>query len=125
VKINYTLPGYRPETDVAKDLVESFDSPFKNRMQAFEARQPVAWQELLGLHMLAPDPTQVSPPAGHGAVEDAAILRQQWRDMLSRHGVDDELENSPEPVRRMLALLQTYQRESDALFSRGVSEAEQ
>jgi len=125
LRINYTLPGYRPETDVAKDLVESFDSPFKNRMQAFEQQQPVGWKELLGLDLMAPDSSQVAQPqpAPRGAA-DAAALRQQWRDLLSRHGEAEEFQNSPEPVRRMLELLERYQRESDRVFSLGVSEAQ-
>ncbi len=125
MRINYTLPGYRPETDVAKDFIESFDSPFKNRMQAFEQQQPVGWKELLGLDLMAPDPSQVAqpqPPSSGAA--DAAVLRQQWRDLLSRHGGAEEFQNSSEPVRRMLELLERYQRESDGVFSRGVSEAQ-
>jgi hypothetical protein len=125
LKINYTLPGYRPETDVARDLVESLDSPFKNRMQAFEQRPPVSWKELLGLNLMPPDPSQVAhPQSSYSRVVDAAALRQQWRDLLTRHGGAEELQDSSEPVRRMLELLQTYQKESDALFSCGVSEAE-
>jgi hypothetical protein len=34
------------------------------------------------------------------------------------------MQNSPEPVRRMLQLLQAYQKQSDDLFSRGVSEVQ-
>ncbi len=125
MKINYTLPGYRPETDLGKDLVESFDSPFKSRMQAFEQRQPVGWKELLGLNVMPPDPSQlVQPQSGSSGVVDAAVLRQQWRDLMSRHGGEHELQSSPEPVRRMLELLESYQRESDGLFSRGISEAQ-
>jgi hypothetical protein len=125
LKINYTLPGYRPETDVAKDLVESFDSPFKNRMQAFEQQQPVGWKELLGLDQMPPDPSQIAQPEREaGGVMDASALRQQWRDFLSRHSGREEMQNSSEPVRRMLQLLERYQKESDAVFSRGVSEAQ-
>ena len=125
MRINYTLPGFRPETDVAKDLVDSFDSPFKNRMQAFEQRQPVGWKELLGLNATPPDPAQVAQPqSAYSRVSDPATLRQQWRAFLSRHGGPEELQSSSGPVRRMLELLQSYQREADALFSRGVSEAE-
>lgn len=124
MKINYTLPGYRPETDVSRDLVESFDSPFKNRMQAFEQQQPVGWKELLGLDQIPPDPSQIMPPEREGSgVTHASALRQQWRDFLSRHGGTEEMQNSSEPVRRMLQLLENYQKESDAVFSRGVSEA--
>ena len=125
MKINYTLPGYRPETEVARDLVESFDSPFKNRMQAFEQQQPVGWKELLGLDMMPPDPTQIPQPESQsGRVPDAALSRQQWRDFLSRHGGAEEFQNSPLPVRRMLDLLRSYQKESDDVFARGVSEAQ-
>jgi hypothetical protein len=125
LKINYTLPGYQPETNVARDLVESFDSPFKNRMQAFEQQQTVGWKELLGLNLMPPDPAQVAQPQSQSSgVADAAISRQQWRDFFSRHGGAEELQNSPEPVRRMLELLQSYQKESDDVFSRGVSEAQ-
>jgi hypothetical protein len=110
---------------VGKDLVESFDSPFRNRMQAFEQREPVGWKELLGLTLMPVDPSQLAPPErGSNGIMDAAALRQQWRDLMSRHGGDDELQSSSEPVRRMLGLLESYQRESDGLFSRGVSEAE-
>lgn len=123
MKIDYTLPGYKPEVDVSKDLVESFDSPFQNRMQAFEQQQPVGWKELLGLNQLPPDPSQIAQPQSPSAgVTDASLLRRQWSDCLSRHNGADELKNSPEPVRRMVELLQSYQRESDELFSRGVSE---
>ena len=125
MKINYTLPGYRPETDVGKDVVESLDSPFKNRMQAFEQRQPVSWKELLGLNLMPPDPSQVAQPqSAYSRVADPAALRQQWRDLLNRHGGAEELQNSSEPVRRMLELLQSYQKDSDTVFSHGVSEAE-
>lgn len=125
MKVNYTLPGYRAEVDVSRDLVESFDSPFKNRMEAFEQQQPVGWKELLGLNQLPPDPSQVAQPYSQSSgVTDPALLRQQWRDFLSRHGGAEELQNSPEPVRRMLELLQRYQKESDDVFSRGVSEAQ-
>jgi hypothetical protein len=125
LKINYTLPGYRPETDVAKDLVESFDLPFRNRMQAFEQRQPVSWKELLGLDLMPPDASQVAQPQSEASgIADAAALRQQWRDFLIKHGGAEELQNSSEPVRRMLELLESYQRESDSMFSRGVSEAQ-
>lgn len=125
MKINYTLPGYRAETDVAKDLVESFDSPFKNRMQAFEQQQPVGWKELLGLNQMPPDPSQVAQPQGESSgVTDASTLRQQWRDFLSRHSGAEEMRNSSEPVRRMLELLESYQRESDSIFAHGVSEAQ-
>ena len=125
MKVNYTLPGYRPEIDVSKDMVESFDSPFKNRMEAFEQRQPVGWKELLGLNHLPPDPSQVAQPQSRSAgVVDASVLRQQWRDFMTRHGSTEELQNSSEPVRRMLDLLRNYQKESDDLFSRGVSEAQ-
>ena len=125
MKINYTLPGYRAETDVAKDLVDSFDSPFQNRMQAFEQQQPVGWKELLGLNEMPPDASQVAQPDWESSeVSDASALRQQWRDFLGRHSGAEELENSSEPVRRMLELLEDYQRESDTLFSRGVSEAQ-
>lgn len=125
MKINYTLPGYRPETDVSKDLVESFDSPFKDRMQAFAQPQPVGWKELLGLNLMPLDPSQVAQPQSQSSgVADAALSRQQWRDFLSRHGGTEELQNAPEPVRRMLELLQSYQKESDEVFSRGVSEAQ-
>jgi hypothetical protein len=125
LKINYTLPGYQPETDVSRDLVESFDSPFKNRMQAFEQQQPVGWKELLGLNLMPPDPSQVAQPQSQSSgFVDAAVLRQQWRDFMSRHGGAEELQNSPEPVRRMLELLESYQKDSDDVFSRGVSEAQ-
>lgn len=125
MKVNYTLPGYRPEVDVSRDLVESFDSPFKNRMEAFEQRQPVGWKELLGLNRLPPDPSQIAQPQSQwSGITDAAILRQQWREFLNRHGGPEELQNSPEPVRRMLELLQSYQKGSDRVFSRGVSEAQ-
>jgi hypothetical protein len=125
LKVNYTLPGYRPEVDVSRDLVESFDSPFKNRMEAFEQSQAVGWKELLGVDRMPPDPSQVAPPESQrSGVADAALLRQQWREFLSRHGGPEELQNSPEPVRRMLELLQRYQTGSDQVFSRGVSEAQ-
>lgn len=125
MKISYTLPGYQPETDVSKDLVESFNAPFKNRMEAFEQQQPVGWKELLGLNQGSPDPSQVAEPHSQSSgVRDAAAYRQQWRDCLSRHGGADEMENSSEPVRRMLELLKGYQKQSDDLFSRGVSEAQ-
>ncbi len=125
MKVNYTLPGYRPEVDVSRDLVESFDSPFKNRMEAFEQQQAVGWKELLGLNQPPPDPSQVAQPHSQSSgVTDAALLRQQWRDCLSRHGGAVELQDSPEPVRRMLELLQSYQKECDDIFSRGVSEAQ-
>lgn len=125
MKINYTLPGYRPETDVARDMVESFDSPFKNRMQAFEQQQPVEWKDLLGLNQMPPDPSQlVQPQWESGGVTDTSALRQEWRDILSRHGGTEEMQNSSEPVRRMLQLLESYQREADGVFSRGVSEAQ-
>jgi hypothetical protein len=125
LKINYTLPGYRPEVDVSRDLVESFDSPFKNRMEAFEQQQPVGWKELLGLNQMPPDASQAGQPQSQGGgVADPARLRQQWRDVLSRHRSAEELQNSPEPVRRMLQLLHTYQKDSDDVFSRGISEAQ-
>jgi hypothetical protein len=125
LKVNYTLPGYRPEVDVSRDLVESFDSPFKNRMEAFEQQQPVGWKELLGLDQMPPDPSQIAQPDSQSsAVADPALLRQQWRDLLSRHGTAEELQNSPEPVRRMLELLQAQQQESDDVFSRSVSEVQ-
>ncbi|HEX4772170.1 MAG TPA: hypothetical protein VH351_15145 [Bryobacteraceae bacterium] len=125
MKVNYTLPGYRPEVDVSRDLVESFDSPFKNRMEAFEQQQPVGWKELLGLDQMPPDPSQIAQPDSQSsAVADPALLRQQWRDLLSRHGTAEELQNSPEPVRRMLELLQAQQQESDDVFSRSVSEVQ-
>ena len=125
MKVNYTLFGYRPEVDVSRDLVESFDSPFKNRMEAFQQQQPVGWKELLGLNQAPPDTSRVAQPQSQsGGVTDAALLRQQWRNVLSRHGAAEELQNSPEPIRRMLELLQTYQKESDDVFSHGVSEAQ-
>ena len=125
MKINYTLPGYRPETGVGNDVVELFDSPFKNRMEAFERRQPIAWRELLGLNRKASDPSQIAQPeSAFGESPDATSVRQQWRALLRRHGGFDEWRSSPAPVRRMLALLESYQKESDRLFSRGLSERE-
>lgn len=125
MKVNYTLPGYRSEVDVSRDLVESLDSPFKNRMAAFGQQQPVGWRELLGLNQAPPDLAEVARPHSQSSeVTDAAILRQQWRDFLSRHGDPEELRNSPEPVRRMLELLQMHQKDSDDVFSRGMAEAQ-
>ncbi|MBV8072911.1 MAG: hypothetical protein JO270_23615 [Acidobacteriaceae bacterium] len=125
MKVNYTLPGYQPEVDVSRDIVESFDSPFKNRMEAFERQQPVGWKELLGLDQTPPDPSQVAQPESQSSgVADAALLRQQWQDFLGRHGGIEELQNSPEPVRRMLQLLQSYKKDSDDVFSRGVSSSQ-
>ena len=124
MKINYTLPGYGPETDAGSDLVESFDSPFRNRMQAFEQQQPVSWKELLGVNQMPPDSSQVAQPHSRSSgVADAVLLRQQWRDFLNRHAGPEEIQTSAEPVRRMLELLHTYQKESDEMFSRGVAEA--
>jgi hypothetical protein len=124
VKVNYTLPGHQPEVDVGKDLVESFDAPFKSRLQAFERRQPVAWRELLGLNRTPPDPSQVPPLPDSGQMADAAALRQQWRELVSRHGGFSEWQSSPEPVRRMMTLLESYQKQADQLFSRGLSGGE-
>ena len=125
MKINYTLPGYQPETGVGNNLVELFDSPFKNRMHVFERRQPVDWRELLGINRTAPDPSQIAQPeSASGESPDATSVGQQWRALLRRHGGLDELRNSPMPVRRMLALLESYEKESDILFSRGLSEGE-
>ena len=94
-------------------------------MEAFEQQQPVGWKELLGLNQLPLDPSEVAQPqAQSGGVAHAALLRQQWRDLLGRHGGAEELQNSPEPVRRMLELLESYQKEADGVFSRGLSEAQ-
>lgn len=123
MKINYTLPGLVPETDVGKEIVESFDSPFKNRMEAFERKQPVAWRDLLGLNRQAPDPSQVAAPPPSNSSEAAAI-RQQWRDLLGRHASADSLQGAAPPVQRMMRLLATYQKESDRLFSMGLAETE-
>ncbi len=125
MKINYTLPGFQPENDVSKDLVGSFDSPFKNRMQAFERRQPVAWRDLLGLNQTPPDPSHIAPPETQpGSVSQSAALRQQWRELLGRHAGAAEMASAPPAAQRMLTLLQQYQKDSDGMFSRGLSEAE-
>ncbi len=126
MKINYTLPGYQPETDAAKDLVDSFDSPFKNRMQAFERRQSVSWRDLLGLNQMPPDPAQIPAPESSSVeTATAAILRQQWRELLSRHSGRGAMKNTPVPVRRMLSLLERYQKEADHLFSYTLSEGQE
>lgn len=94
-------------------------------MAAFGQQQPVGWRELLGLNQAPPDLAEVARPHSQSSeVTDAAILRQQWRDFLSRHGDPEELRNSPEPVRRMLELLQMHQKDSDDVFSRGMAEAQ-
>ena len=121
MKINYTLPGYQTEigSAVGKEVAESFNSPFQDRMRAFAPSQPVSWSELLGLHQTPPDLAQMNPPPGSASrnSSDAAARDRQWRQMLSRHGGFEEVVNSPEPVRRMLSLLENYQKESDALAS--------
>jgi hypothetical protein len=125
VRINYTLPGYQPETDATNQVTDSFDSPFQNRMRAFERREPVAWRDLFGLNKTPADPGQVGPPPRSKASEtaDLAIIRQQWRQLLGRHSGHADLQNAAPPVRRMLGLLQRQQEESDKLISRGLAES--
>lgn len=126
MKIDYTLPGFEPETELAKGVAESFNSPFQNRIRSFERRQPVAWRDLLGLSETPPDPAQLpAPPRSQtNEVSDPAIQRQQWHDLLSQHSGFEEMLNSPAAVRRMMAVLNSHQKEADNLFSRGLSEGE-
>ena len=127
MKINYTLPGYQPEIDGTSEVTESFDSPFQNRMRAFERRQPVAWRDLLGLNQTPPDPGQVGAPPSEsaGPATEPEMIRQQWRQLLSKHGGSEELQNTAAPVRRMLGVLQQHQTESEKLVSRSLAEEAQ
>lgn len=127
MKINYTLPGYQPELEGTSEVTESFDSPFQNRMRVFERRQPVAWRDLLGLNQTPPDPGQVGAPPSNsaGPATEPEMIRQQWRQLLSRHSGSENSQSTAAPVRRMLGVLRQYQVESEKLVSRSLEEEAQ
>lgn len=120
---NYIIPGFELESP-AVEPGESWDDygdiPYSQAPVATDEPLPASWQELLGLNLVPPDPSQIDPPTRPPFFnrKTAAKSQNTPRGFLQSASSDTEDSFLSPEVSRMIGLLAAYEREVGRIRAR-------
>ena len=120
MRVNYTVPGWEPQTPAATgaDTEEARPVAFSQVLEQLTEAVPVSPQTLLGLDAPPPSQFTLPPPPMPDTLNtlDAPELRAKWDAMMANHAGEPETAG-------MMSLLQQFQAADEGIAARIAMEA--